>query len=85
MTGRPQPKVTWWHEGALLDDLSDGEKSEEVVANTLTLPNLSRQHLYRVITCRATNSNLTQPLHTSITIDMSCEYRTIIKQLLNMN
>nr|XP_053641244.1 protein turtle-like [Cherax quadricarinatus]XP_053641245.1 protein turtle-like [Cherax quadricarinatus] len=68
--GRPPPVVTWWHEGSLLDDLSESNSSQ-VTRNTLTLPNLSRHHLYRVITCRADNSNLTQPLHVSVTIDMS--------------
>ncbi|XP_071541503.1 uncharacterized protein [Panulirus ornatus] len=68
--GRPPPQVTWWHEGSLLDDLMETNTSQ-VMQNILTLPNLSRQHLYRVITCHATNSNMTQPLRTSVTLDMS--------------
>ncbi|KAK8378989.1 hypothetical protein O3P69_009615 [Scylla paramamosain] len=72
--GRPPPEVTWWHEGSLIDDLSENTTTQ-VIRNTLTLPNLSRQHLYRVITCSAANSNMTRPLNTSVTLDMSCEWR----------
>ncbi|XP_063845173.1 synaptogenesis protein syg-2-like [Scylla paramamosain] len=68
--GRPPPEVTWWHEGSLIDDLSENTTTQ-VIRNTLTLPNLSRQHLYRVITCSAANSNMTRPLNTSVTLDMS--------------
>ncbi|KAG7154098.1 Neural cell adhesion molecule 1-like 4 [Homarus americanus] len=68
--GRPAPKVTWWHEGSLLDDLMETNTSD-VTRNTLTLPNLSRHHLYRVITCRVVNSNITKEQHVSVTIDMS--------------
>lgn len=68
--GRPMPRVTWWHEGSLLDDLSE-ETQGQVTWNTLTLPDLTRQHLHRVITCQAANSNLTQPLRSSVTLDMS--------------
>ncbi|MPC86932.1 hypothetical protein E2C01_081775 [Portunus trituberculatus] len=72
-SGRPLPLVTWWHEGSLLDDVSE-ETRGQVTWNTLTLPDLTRQHLHRVITCQAANSNLTQPLRSSVTLDMSCEY-----------
>ncbi|XP_069165283.1 protein turtle [Procambarus clarkii] len=68
--GRPSPRVTWWHEGSLLDAISE-TNSSQVTRNTLTLPNLTRHHLFRVITCRASNSNLTQASHASVTIDMS--------------
>ncbi|XP_050730811.1 neural cell adhesion molecule 2-like [Eriocheir sinensis] len=68
--GRPPPQVTWWHEGSLIDDLIENSTAQ-VTRNTLTLPNLSRQHLFRVITCSAANSNLTRPLNTSVTLDMS--------------
>nr|XP_045622514.1 hemicentin-1-like [Procambarus clarkii] len=68
--GSPRPEVTWWHEGSLLDGVVD-EVRGQVTHNLLTLPNLTRQHLHRVLTCRASNSNLTAPLAASVTLDMT--------------
>ena len=76
--------MTWWHEGSLLDDVSE-ETRGQVTWNTLTLPDLTRQHLHRIITCQASNSNLTQPLRSSVTLDMSCEYRRGAFQTLNIS
>ncbi|XP_069165372.1 neural cell adhesion molecule 2 [Procambarus clarkii] len=68
--GRPAPRVTWWHDSLLLDDKNE-KNSSDVIQNILTLPALSRQHLHRVLTCHAVNSNLSKPIHTSVTLDMS--------------
>ncbi|XP_050712530.1 hemicentin-1-like [Eriocheir sinensis] len=68
--GQPPPRVTWWHSGSLLDDVVDEVKGQ-VTSNTLTLPDLTRQHLHRVLTCRASSSNLTQPSLASVTLDMT--------------
>ncbi|KAG7156007.1 Synaptogenesis protein syg-2-like 3 [Homarus americanus] len=68
--GSPRPWVTWWHEGSLLDDVAEEVKGQ-VIRNILILPNLSRQHLYRVLTCQASNSNLSLPLAATVTLDMS--------------
>ncbi|XP_042243451.1 protein turtle-like isoform X2 [Homarus americanus] len=68
--GRPTPKVTWWNEASMLDDVSEEQRSD-VTVNTLTLPPLTRNDLYRVLTCKASNSNLSVPLAAAVTIDMS--------------
>ncbi|XP_069950467.1 neural cell adhesion molecule 1-B-like [Cherax quadricarinatus] len=68
--GSPRPWVRWSHEGSLLDDTAE-EVTGQVTRNVLTLPRLSRQHLYRVLTCRASNSNMTVPLAATVTLEMS--------------
>ncbi|XP_018011209.1 nephrin [Hyalella azteca] len=68
--GYPNPRVTWWHERFLLDDLSEVTEGVTTV-NRITLPNLSRQHLDRKLTCQADNSNLTKSLQASVTLNMS--------------
>ncbi|XP_076039411.1 uncharacterized protein LOC143024488 [Oratosquilla oratoria] len=68
--GVPRPKVTWWHEGSLLDDLSE-VMTGPVTRNTLTLTSLSHRDLFRVLTCQASNSNMTIPLAASVTIDVA--------------
>ncbi|KAF2368753.1 Immunoglobulin-like domain [Trinorchestia longiramus] len=69
-SGYPLPRVTWWHERFLLDDISEITDGQLTV-NKITLPNLSRQHLDRKLTCQASNSNLTKPILTSIVLNMS--------------
>ncbi|XP_069944593.1 protein turtle homolog B [Cherax quadricarinatus] len=68
--GRPAPQVVWWNEATLLDDVIEEQKTEYTV-NTLTLPALTRDDLYRVFTCKASNSNLSVPLAAAVTIDLS--------------
>lgn len=70
--GRPAPHVTWWNEETLLDDVIE-DQSAQVTVNTLTLPALTRSDLYLVLTCKASNSNLSVPLAAAVTIDMSCK------------
>ncbi|XP_069944398.1 protein turtle homolog A isoform X2 [Cherax quadricarinatus] len=68
--GRPPPQVTWWTKTTLLDDQSEDRRGE-VTLNTLTLPALTRDDLYRVLTCQAVNSNLSAPTAVTLTIDMT--------------
>ena len=71
--GTPAPLVTWtMDDGELLDEVSEST-SKEQTTNNLTISGLARQHLLRVLTCRASNSNLTAPLEASVTIDMTRE------------
>ncbi|CAG7826315.1 unnamed protein product, partial [Allacma fusca] len=70
----PVPKLSWWRENALLDD--DYEVSLEhagatVVTNTLTMPKLTRADLEARLTCQASNSNISVPVSTTVTLDMS--------------
>ncbi|KAA0197863.1 hypothetical protein HAZT_HAZT003551 [Hyalella azteca] len=67
--GNPQPSVSWWFDGELLDDLSEDQR-DDVTTNNLTVTGLSRHHLGKSLTCRASNTNLTKPLQASVTIDM---------------
>ncbi|KAK4304572.1 hypothetical protein Pmani_023451 [Petrolisthes manimaculis] len=67
--GHPRPQVTWWHEGSLLDDVSE-VKTGQVTRNALSLPPLTRGDLNKTLTCQASNSDLIMPLSQAITIDM---------------
>nr|XP_027238786.1 uncharacterized protein LOC113829811 [Penaeus vannamei] len=67
--GAPPPSVTWWEGDLLLDPTSEVEALDEVT-NTLQLEALSRRDLLRSLTCRAANSNLTEPLTATVTINM---------------
>ncbi|KAK8398711.1 hypothetical protein O3P69_004075 [Scylla paramamosain] len=68
--GRPPPMVTWWSTTTLLDNVSEEQRGDFTV-NTLTLPQLTRADLKRVLTCQAANSNLSAPSAVTLTIDMT--------------
>lgn len=74
--GRPQPRLTWWHENSLLDDTYT-IISEKTVKNELHLAKLQRHHLHTVLTCQASNNNITAPLNTVVTLNLNCEYIAI--------
>ena len=67
--GRPPPSVTWWRESQVVDTSFQREKSR--VTNTLTIPNLNRNHLHTILTCQASNSNASLPVSTSVKLDLT--------------
>ena len=75
LSGRPTPKVTWWRDHALLDDVS--EVVDEVsgkVTNELRLVQLRRTDLHSILTCQASNNNISVPASTSVKLDMHCKF-----------
>ncbi|XP_022237902.1 synaptogenesis protein syg-1-like [Limulus polyphemus] len=68
--GKPRPSVTWWKEKILLDD-SYTFKPHNVVDNELTIDSVKREDLLSVLTCMASNSNITVPGSVSITLDLN--------------
>ncbi|XP_037777069.1 peroxidasin homolog [Penaeus monodon] len=69
-TGEPRPSVTWWSGGTLLDDVSEDRRGD-ITINTLTLHSIARHDLYRALTCQVINSNLSDPMTATVTLDMS--------------
>ncbi|OXA61210.1 Protein turtle [Folsomia candida] len=74
LVSSPLPKVSWWRENALLDDtweVSSEHVTSTVVSNTLTISRLQRSDLNARLTCQAANSNISVPVSTTVTLDLS--------------
>ena len=70
--GHPQPKVTWWRDHALLDS-SDSNQVSFKTENELILKDLQRDDLHSILTCQASNNNISVPVSTSVKLDMNCK------------
>ena len=47
------------------------QREESMVTNTLTIPDLTRNHLHTILTCQASNSNVSLPVSTSVKLDLT--------------
>jgi neural cell adhesion molecule len=70
--GRPLPKLTWWHNNQLLEGVIT-RLSDKKVRNVLHMKNLDRKDLLSSYTCQSSNNNLTDPITSSVMIDLNCK------------
>ncbi|XP_071453722.1 protein turtle homolog A-like [Hetaerina americana] len=67
--GRPKSHISWWLGSKLLDDALDNG-SESMSVNNLLIPIADRSLHGAVLTCRASNSNLTRPVAVDIPVEL---------------
>eukprot|EP00094_Tigriopus_californicus_P006982 TCALIF_06722-PB protein Name:"Similar to Nphs1 Nephrin (Rattus norvegicus)" AED:0.15 eAED:0.15 QI:0/0.73/0.56/0.93/0.46/0.5/16/48/873 len=67
--GDPVPQVTWWRDSHLLDSSYETTFSQ-TVQNTLTIDKVSRKDLGAILTCQASNNNISIPVSTRVTVDL---------------
>ena len=68
----PQPKVTWWKEGALFDSSDEISRSGSVV-NRMVYRALQRTDLGKKFSCQAVNTNRTMPVVKEVEVVLNCE------------
>ena len=56
----------------MIDGSYENSEPQKTV-NTLLLDNLGREDLHSILTCQASNNNISNPVSTSVKIDMHCE------------
>lgn len=71
--GKPRPKVIWYLENTVIDD-SYEQRSDGLTVNSLSFPNVGRQHLNARLICQASNTNLTPPTSKVLILDVNCKY-----------
>ncbi|XP_047536861.1 hemicentin-1-like [Vanessa tameamea] len=74
--GIPRPRVTWYLENVVIDD-SYEERKEGITVNTLTFPNVGRQHLNARLVCQASNTNLAPPETKVLILDINLKPITV--------
>lgn len=70
ISGKPKPHVRWWRGQTLIDTKDKPSGFAQVVNNQLVVPSLERSDLHAIYTCTASNTNITQPVSTAITVEM---------------
>lgn len=77
LSGRPQPDVSWFMNGKLVDDEYE-HNSGNIIENRLLWPSLQRTDLYSVFTCRAANTKAVAPREKRLVLDMYRKCRVIL-------
>jgi len=67
--GHPQPWVTWWQGGQLLDNVTDA-RTQDSVSNLLVVPRINRRHLHDAFTCQVTSSPHVAPIMKTVTLEL---------------
>ncbi|XP_054166079.1 protein turtle-like [Oppia nitens] len=68
--GKPSPSVVWFRGSRLIDDTyTIGPHG--LVRNELNIRQLNRSDFMSVLTCRASNTNLSEPVVSSVVLDMN--------------
>ncbi|KAA0200557.1 hypothetical protein HAZT_HAZT004479 [Hyalella azteca] len=73
----PPPEVVW-RLGSHVVDSSWEWPRPGLATNTLTIPELQREHLHASLVCEAHNTNLTIPVTTIVTIEMNRELQVTV-------
>lgn len=65
--GNPLPKVTWWQEGSMFDSTDEVTRTGLVV-NQMVHKSLTREDLFKIFVCQASNTNRTHPVSRKVKI-----------------
>lgn len=76
--GKPSPKVEWYSGNHRLIDSTYTTGPHGLVRNELNIRNLNRSDFMSILTCRASNNNVTEPISATVILDMN-------RKLINCN
>ena len=65
--GNPLPKVTWWQGGSMFDSTDEVTRMGNIV-NHMVYKSLTRDDLFKVFVCQASNTNKTLPVSKKVKV-----------------
>ena len=80
IAGKPRPSLLWLKDNQLVDE-SWTVTPQGIVRNELVVTRLLRTDHKSILTCQASNSNLTKPVTASITLELNCKSKTYRQSL----
>jgi len=80
---RPEPQVTWYVNGALIDSTYYVNGYGDVV-NEVTFRQVNRSHLNSQFTCKASNTRLIPPEEKSVTLDLNRESSYYLSTVISL-
>ena len=81
-TGKPSPSVNWYQANRLIDSTyTIGPHG--LVRNELNIRNLNRSDFMSILTCRASNNNVTEPISATVILDMNRKWYCTINSITN--
>ncbi|OTF69009.1 hypothetical protein BLA29_014284, partial [Euroglyphus maynei] len=70
---KPSPSVNWYQANRLIDSTyTIGPHG--LVRNELNIRNLNRSDFMSILTCRALNNNVTEPISATVILDMNRKF-----------
>lgn len=72
-TGKPAPELKWWSSSGHVLQENYFVSGNGISQTELHIPSLNRSNLMQEVVCRASNTNLTQPISASLLIDLNRE------------
>ena len=80
--GKPSPSVNWYQANRLIDSTyTIGPHG--LVRNELNIRNLNRSDFMSILTCRASNNNVTEPISATVILDMNRKWYCTINSITN--
>ena len=68
--------MTWWHGGALFDS-SDEVSRTGLIVNQMVYKSLTREDLFKVFVCQASNTNRTLPVSRKVKVVLNRKLATL--------
>ena len=68
--------MTWWHGGALFDS-SDEVSRTGLIVNQMVYKSLTREDLFKVFVCQASNTNRTLPVSRKVKVVLNRKFATL--------
>ncbi|KAF5301892.1 hypothetical protein FQA39_LY10547 [Lamprigera yunnana] len=81
--GKPEPSIHWWRGEKLIDSVDTRSGFASVRSNQLVIKGLQRSDQHAVFICQASNNNFSQPVSTSISLEIY--FRPLIVEILTSN